>query len=71
MDHQPFAERGLPALSILGDVVQSSYALHTAKDAMNLIEHSALARAGQLAAEVAWAWAACHQPASDLQQATC
>ncbi len=62
MDHEPFAAHGLPALSILGDVVRSSFALHSARDNMSLIEKPALERAGRLAACLAWAWAAKHQP---------
>jgi hypothetical protein len=63
MDHEPFAARGLPALSILGDVVRYSFALHSPRDNMSLIEKPALARAGCLAACLAWRWAELHQPA--------
>lgn len=65
MDHEPFAARGLPALSILGDVVRSSFALHSPRDNMRLIEKPALARAGRLAARLAWRWAELHRPAGD------
>lgn len=61
MDHEPFAARGLPALSILGDVVSTSFALHSTRDNMRLIDPAALERAGRLAAHLAWTWAALHQ----------
>ncbi|HXG12826.1 MAG TPA: M28 family peptidase [Gemmataceae bacterium] len=62
MDHEPFAARGLPAVSILGDVVRRSFALHSRRDNMSLIERPALERAGRLAAHLAWRWAALHRP---------
>lgn len=64
MDHEPFAARGLPAVSLLGDVVRASFALHSSRDDMHLIETPALDRAGRLAARLAWHWAGLHQPAS-------
>jgi hypothetical protein len=60
MDHEPFAARGLTALSILGDVVRHSLALHTVRDDMRLIDRTALERAGRLAAHLAWHWAELH-----------
>jgi hypothetical protein len=60
MDHGPLAARGLTALSILGDVVRASLALHPARDDMRLIDRAALARAGRLAAHLAWRWAELH-----------
>jgi hypothetical protein len=62
MDHEPFAARKLPSVSILGDVVRASWAMHTTRDNMDLIERPALERAGQLAARLAWNWAELHQP---------
>lgn len=62
MDHEPFAACGLPAVSILGDVVGRSFALHSLRDNMGHIDPAALDRAGQLAAELAWRWARVHQP---------
>jgi hypothetical protein len=62
MDHEPFAARGLTALSILGDVVRASLALHTSRDDMRLIDRAALDRAGRLAAHLAWRWAEMHAP---------
>jgi hypothetical protein len=62
MDHEPFAARRLPALSILGDVVRNALALHSPRDNMSLIEPPALERAGRLAAHLAWRWAELHRP---------
>jgi hypothetical protein len=62
MDHEPFAALGLASVSILGDVVRTSFALHSTRDNLNLIEHPALDRAGRLAACLAWRWAEMHQP---------
>jgi hypothetical protein len=62
MDHEPFAALGLASVSILGDVVRSSFALHSTRDNLDLIEHTALERAGRLAACLAWRWAELHQP---------
>ena len=64
MDHEPFAARGLPAVSILGDVVRSSFALHSRRDDMRRVQRPALERAGRLAAELAWRWAHLHQSAA-------
>jgi hypothetical protein len=64
MDHEPFAARGLPAVSILGDVVRASFTLHSARDDMRIIDRAALDRAGRLAAQLAWRWARLHQPGS-------
>lgn len=58
MDHQPFAARNLPCVSILGDVVRHSFALHSSRDNMTLIDQGALARSGALASQLAWHWAA-------------
>jgi Zn-dependent M28 family amino/carboxypeptidase len=71
MDHEPFAARGLPSVSILGDVVRNSFALHSRRDNLGLIEPTALQRAGRLASHLAWRWARLHQtaiavPAGDL-----
>lgn len=63
MDHEPFAARQLPSLSILGDVVSNSFAMHSSRDNMSLIEASALERAGTLAGHIAWSWAEIHQQA--------
>ena len=60
MDHEPFAARGLTALSILGDVVRTSLALHSSRDDMRLIDAKALENAGNLAAHLAWRWAELH-----------
>jgi acetylornithine deacetylase/succinyl-diaminopimelate desuccinylase-like protein len=64
MDHEPFAAAGHPAVSILGDVVRSALALHSPRDDMRRIEKAALDRAGRLAAQLAWRWAAMHQGAA-------
>jgi Zn-dependent M28 family amino/carboxypeptidase len=61
MDHEPFAARGLCAVSILGDVVRASLALHSPRDNMRLIDRNALDRAGRLAARLAWKWAEIHE----------
>jgi hypothetical protein len=66
MDHEPFAARGLPAVSILGDVVRKSFSLHSRRDDMGLVEKPALERAGTLAAEIAWRWADGHRPVIDI-----
>jgi hypothetical protein len=62
MDHQPFAARGLTAVSLLGDVVGKSLVLHSARDHLGVVERPALARAGDLAGHIAWAWAEQHRP---------
>jgi hypothetical protein len=64
MDHEPFAAQGLTALSILGDVIRHSLAMHSPRDHMGLIERPALHRAAQLAGHLAWSWAALHQAAA-------
>ena len=64
MDHEPFVAKGLTALSILGDVVRHSLAMHSRRDDINLIERPALDRAGRLAGHLAWSWAALHSPAA-------
>jgi hypothetical protein len=61
MDHEPFSARQLASLSILGDVVSNSLAMHSVRDNMTLIETSALDRAGILASRIAWRWAEIHQ----------
>lgn len=63
MDHEPFAARGLAALSILGDVVGQSLALHSARDRIERVAPEALARAGRLAGAIARTWAEAHRPA--------
>jgi hypothetical protein len=60
LDHQPFAARGLAAVSILGDVVRKAYVLHSSRDELKRIEQPALERAGQLAARLARRWAQMH-----------
>jgi hypothetical protein len=60
MDHEPFADRCLPAVSILGDVVRASFAMHSLRDNMTIIEKPALERAGRLAGQLAWRWADVH-----------
>jgi hypothetical protein len=62
MDHMPFSARRLPAVSLLGDVVRNSFALHSRRDNMELIDAAALERAGRLATQLAWRWAEIHQP---------
>jgi len=64
MDHEPFAARGLAAVSLLGDVVSRSLDLHTRRDTPELVDPSALDRAGRLAAHLAWSWAERHRPAT-------
>jgi Zn-dependent M28 family amino/carboxypeptidase len=66
MDHEPFAARGLPAVSILGDVVRKSFSLHSRRDDMAQVEKPALERAARLAAEIAWRWAESHRPVIDV-----
>jgi hypothetical protein len=68
MDHEPFAARGLPAVSILGDVVRKSFAMHSRRDNLGIIERPALERAGRLAAALAWRWARLHQPTAHAAQ---
>ena len=38
MDHQPFSAAGLNAISILGDVVRTSFAMHSTRDNMKIIQ---------------------------------
>jgi hypothetical protein len=66
MDHEPFAAAGLDALSLLGDVVGNSAALHSPRDHGRLIDRAALARAASLASHLAWAWADRHRPGVSL-----
>jgi len=63
MDHEPFAARGIAAVSLLGDVVGNALALHSPRDRLELVDGSALHRAGMLAAHLGWAWAERHQAA--------
>ncbi len=65
MDHEPFAAEGVSAVSIMGDVVGKSFALHSRRDALRLVELPALERSGRLAAHLAWQWARMHQPVVD------
>jgi hypothetical protein len=64
MDHEPFAARGLPALSLLGDVVRASLLFHSTRDNVSRVDPAALDRAGKLAARLIDAWAVRHQAAS-------
>jgi hypothetical protein len=64
MDHEPFAACKLSAVSILGDVVSASLAMHSPRDDMSIIQEAALERAGRLAAHLAWRWAQFHQPST-------
>jgi hypothetical protein len=61
MDHEPFAARGLTAMSLLGDVVGCSMKCHSPRDVPGLVDLQALGRAGRLAAHLAWNWAERHQ----------
>jgi hypothetical protein len=69
MDHEPFAARRLTSVSILGDVVRRSFAMHSRRDNLAIIDRAALARAGHLAAQLAWEWAAMHAPADETAAA--
>ena len=60
MDHEPFAAAGLPAVSILGDVVAASLLMHSCRDVPARIDAVALERAGRLAGAVARAWGRSH-----------
>jgi hypothetical protein len=60
MDHEPFAAAGLDALSLLGDVVGNSTAMHSPRDDGRLVDRAALIRAASLASHLAWAWADRH-----------
>jgi hypothetical protein len=64
MDHEPFTAANLPSLSILGDVVGKSLAMHSSRDNPSILERPALDRAGQLAAHIAWCWGRMHQSAA-------
>jgi len=70
MDHEPFAARGLMAVSLLGDVVGTSLSLHSRRDTIDLVEDAALDRAGCLAAEIAWEWAERHRPDGPVTSAS-
>ncbi|MFO0887874.1 MAG: M28 family peptidase [Isosphaeraceae bacterium] len=61
MDHEPFAARGLTAVSLLGDVVSASLSMHSSRDTLEVVDDSALDRAGRLASELAWGWAERHR----------
>lgn len=65
MDHQPLTDRGLMAVSLLGDVVGRSLTMHSPRDTVDRIEPEALQRAGELAAEIAWTWAERQRTRSD------
>jgi Zn-dependent M28 family amino/carboxypeptidase len=67
MDHEPFAARGLPALSLLGDVVRASLLFHSTRDNISRVDPAALDRAGALAARLIDAWAARHQAQSESE----
>lgn len=58
MDHEPFARAGIPALSLLGDVVGESLRLHTRRDTIEHVDLGNLERGRRLAAAIAHAWAA-------------
>jgi hypothetical protein len=60
-DHEPFVAAGLPAVSILGDVVRHGFFLHSHRDDLARIEAAALEQAAHLAARLAWRWAELHQ----------
>lgn len=62
MDHQPFAARGLCAVSVLGDVVGRSMAMHSRRDTPDRVEADAMERAAALADRLARVWAARYQP---------
>lgn len=64
MDHEPFAARGLPALSLLGDVVASSFHLHSPRDNLQRVDPSALSRSYLLASHLADSFASQPHPAS-------
>jgi hypothetical protein len=57
MDHQPFAARGLSAVSLLGDVVGASLTFHSPRDVPDRVDCAAIDRAGRLAAHLAGKWA--------------
>ncbi len=57
MDHEPFAESGLNAVSLLGDVVRCSLILHTPRDTIRRVDPSGMGRALQLAMALADDWA--------------
>jgi len=57
MDHQPFADRGFEALSVLGDVVRYSSYTHTKHDTISLIDPETLEWAVRLAERTARVWA--------------
>lgn len=61
MDHEPFAARGLPALSLMGEVVRASLLFHSSRDNLDRVDRAALARAGNLAARLIDAWADRHR----------
>jgi Zn-dependent M28 family amino/carboxypeptidase len=63
MDHEPFAACGLPAVSLLGDVVAASLRLHSRRDTLDRVDLDALDRAARLAERIAHNWAERHQPA--------
>lgn len=48
MDHEPFVARGFSAVSLLGDVVGRSLALHSARDVAALADRHAPDRASAL-----------------------
>jgi hypothetical protein len=58
LDHQPFASRNLPSISVMGDVVRHSFRLHSPRDMDCYVEPAALARAGTFSSQLAWNWAA-------------
>jgi acetylornithine deacetylase/succinyl-diaminopimelate desuccinylase-like protein len=66
MDHEPFAAHGIAAVSVLGDVVAHSLALHSRRDTPDRIDPAALQRAGLLATEIARAWAERHRGGSPI-----
>lgn len=61
MDHEPFADRGLAALSVLGDVVGHSLIFHSRRDTVDRVRPESLERAARLAARIARSWAERHR----------
>ncbi|WP_158633373.1 M28 family metallopeptidase [Tautonia sociabilis] len=65
MDHEPFAAAGLPALTLLGDVVGHSSAMHSSRDLPELVDREAMGRAGLLAIRLILAWADRYRPVAE------
>jgi hypothetical protein len=58
LDHQPFAARQLPSVSIMGDVVRHAFVMHSQRDTLAVVDAAAMTRAGHFASQLAWHWAA-------------